>query len=152
MDFTKLVGELERYDVSLVAVTQQFNTTTSMGRLTLNILLSFAQFEREVTAERIQDKMAAARKKGKYVGGIPPLGYDVDRQNKRLVVNGDEAVLVRYVFRRFLQTEGAVDLVRELNQKGHLTKSWVTQKGTERPGNPRSSSPAAGRGAQRGRE
>ena len=136
MDFTRLVGELERHDVSLVAVTQQFNTTTSMGRLTLNILLSFAQFEREVTAERIQDKMAAARKKGKYVGGIPPLGYDVDRQNKRLVVNVDEAVLVRYVFRRFLQTEGAVELVRDLNQKGHLTKSWVTQKGTERPGKP----------------
>jgi site-specific DNA recombinase len=136
MDFTKLVGELERYDVSLVAVTQQFNTTTSMGRLTLNILLSFAQFEREVTAERIQDKMAAARKKGKYVGGIPPLGYDVDRPNKRLVVNVEEAVLVRYVFRRFLQTEGAVELVRDLNQKGHLTKSWVTQKGTERPGKP----------------
>jgi site-specific DNA recombinase len=136
LDFTKLVEELERHEVSLVAVTQQFNTTTSMGRLTLNILLSFAQYERELITERISDKMAAARKKGKYVGGIPAFGYDVDRVNKRLVVNQEEAVIVRYIFRRFLQVQGAVDLVSELSRKGYRTKAWVSKKGKERPGKP----------------
>ncbi len=134
LDFAKLVEELEQCQVSLVSVTQQFNTTTSMGRLTLNILLSFAQFEREVIAERIRDKMAATRKKGKYVGGIPPLGYDVDRFNKRLVVNAQEAVLVRQVFRRYLELGCAVKLVQELNASGHTTKAWTTQKGALQPG------------------
>ena len=134
LDFAKLVEELERHEVSLVAVTQQFNTTTSMGRLTLNVLLSFAQYEREVIAERIRDKMSASRKKGKYLGGIPPIGYDVDRLNKRLIVNAQEAVLVRHVFRRYLELGCAVKLVRELNEAGHLTKGWTTKKGKTQPG------------------
>ena len=103
MDFARLVGELEECEVSLVSVTQQFNTTTSMGRLTMNILLSFAQFEREVITERIRDKIAAEKRRGRWVGGVPPLGYDVDREHRRLVVNADEAAIVRYIFRRFLQ-------------------------------------------------
>ena len=136
LDFTKLIERLEQHDVSLVAVTQQFNTTTSMGMLTLNILLSFAQFEREVIAERIRDKMAAAKRRGKYVGGVPPLGYDVDREKKRLVVNPEEATLVRFIFGRFLQLRSALALVRELNEKGHTTKAWTTKKGVKRPGRP----------------
>jgi site-specific DNA recombinase len=136
IDFTKLIATLEAHDVSLVSVTQQFNTTTSMGRLTLNILLSFAQFEREVTAERIRDKMGAARRRGKYIGGIPPLGYDVDRDRKRLVVNPEEASLVHYIFRRFLQIGSTVALVRELNDRGHLTKTWTKKNGEVRPGKP----------------
>jgi site-specific DNA recombinase len=134
LDFAKLVEELERHKVSLVAVTQQFNTTTSMGRLTLNVLLSFAQFEREQVAERIRDKIAATRKKGKYIGGVPPLGYDVDRLAKRLVVSPGEALLVRQIFRRFLELGCAVKLIKELNDTGCRTKGWVTKKGTKRPG------------------
>jgi len=136
MDFTKLVEQLERHKVSLVAVTQQFNTTTSMGRLTLNILLSFAQFEREVCAERIRDKIAAEKRRGRYLGGVPPLGYDVDRERKLLLVNPEEAALVRLIFRRFLQLGSVVALIKELNEKGHTTKSWTTKKGKVRPGVP----------------
>jgi site-specific DNA recombinase len=136
LDFAKLVEELERHGVSLVAVTQQFNTTTSMGRLTLNVLLSFAQYEREVIAERIRDKMSASRKKGKYLGGVPPLGYDVDRVHKRLIVSAQEALLVRHVFRRYLELGCAVKLIRELNEAGHLTKGWTTKKGKTQPGKP----------------
>jgi site-specific DNA recombinase len=85
MDFARMVELFDRHQVSFVSVTQQFNTTTSMGRLTLNVLLSFAQFEREVTAERIRDKIAASKKKGMWMGGPPPLGYDVE--NRQLVIN-----------------------------------------------------------------
>ena len=91
-DFAKLVEVFDRRGVSFVSITQQFNTTTSMGRLTLNVLLSFAQFEREVTGERIRDKIAASKKKGMWMGGMPPLGYDV--QNRKLVVNDAEARIV----------------------------------------------------------
>ena len=134
LDFTKLVEVLEAQQVSLVAVTQQFNTTTSMGRLTLNILLSFAQFEREVIAERIRDKVGAARRRGKYIGGVPPYGYGVDREHKRLVVDPDEATLTRYIFRRYLQLASVANLARELNDRGHRTKSWTTRDGKVRPG------------------
>jgi len=96
-DFAKIVEVFERHSVSFVSVTQAFNTTTSMGRLTLNVLLSFAQFEREVTGERIRDKIAASKKKGMWMGGNPPLGYDV--KDRKLVVNGAEAETVRYIFR-----------------------------------------------------
>jgi len=136
LDFTKLIETLEAHNVSLVSVTQQFNTTTSMGRLTLNILLSFAQFEREVIAERIRDKVGAARRRGKYIGGIPPLGYSVDRDRKRLVVDDAEATLVRTIFRRYHQLGSVVALVRELNAKGVRTKSWTTRDGRVREGVP----------------
>ena len=134
MDFAKLVEVFDRHSVTFVSVTQQFNTTTSMGRLTLNILLSFAQFEREVTGERIRDKIAASRKKGMWMGGHPPLGYDV--VDRKLVVNREEAALVRHIFERFLHAGSATLLMNELNAAGHTTKSWTTRSGTMRPGRP----------------
>jgi site-specific DNA recombinase len=133
-DFAKLVDVFERHGVSFVSVTQHFCTTTSMGRLTLNILLSFAQFEREVIGERIRDKFAASRSRGKWMGGRPPLGYDV--RDRKLVVNPAEAELVRLIFRRFLDLGSALLLIRELNAQGHQTKSWMTQSGTFRKGRP----------------
>src|SRR5205814_3344265 len=96
-DFAKMVEVFDANGVSFVSVTQQFNTTSSMGRLTLNILLSFAQFEREVTGERIRDKIAASKKKGMWMGGQPSLGYDV--KDRKLIVNSTEAETVRYIFR-----------------------------------------------------
>ena len=101
MDFAKLVEVFDRNNVTFVSVTQSFNTTTSMGRLTLNILLSFAQFEREVIGERIRDKFAASRKKGMWMGGFVPLGYDV--KDRKLVVNEAEAETVRMIFERFIE-------------------------------------------------
>ncbi len=132
VDFTKLVEVFERHNVTFVSITQSFNTTTSMGRLTLNILLSFAQFEREVIGERIRDKFAASRKKGMWMGGTPPLGYDV--KNRKLVINDEEAALVRHIFERFLKVGSAILLVKELNAEGHRTKSWTTQSGRVREG------------------
>ncbi|HPQ70552.1 MAG TPA: recombinase family protein [bacterium] len=136
LDFTKIIETFERQGVTFVSVTQAFNTTTSMGRLTLNILLSFAQFEREIIGERIRDKIAAAKRKGKYTGGMPILGYDVDRPSKKLVVNPEEARLVRHIFKRFVQFGSATILSQELNAQGHTTKSWTTMKGITRPGQP----------------
>src|SRR5580658_1293040 len=100
-DFAKLVELFDRHDVSFVAVTQQFNTTTSMGRLTLNILLSFAQFEREVTGERIRDKIAASKRKGMWMGGVTPLGYLV--KHHKLIIDPAEAETVRLIYRRYLE-------------------------------------------------
>ena len=133
-DFAKLVEVFDRNNVSFVSVTQQFNTTTSMGRLTLNILLSFAQFEREVTGERIRDKIAASKAKGMWMGGTPPLGYDV--VDRKLLVNEREASLVQDIFRRYAEHGSAARLVRELDIEGHSTKSWVTQSGQHRAGRP----------------
>jgi site-specific DNA recombinase len=133
-DFAKLVDVFERNAVTFVSVTQSFCTTTSMGRLTLNILLSFAQFERELAGERIRDKFAASRAKGMWMGGSPPLGYDI--RDRKLVVNRAEAELVRLIFQRFLDLGSALLLIRELNAQGHRTKSWMTQAGTFREGRP----------------
>ena len=134
MDFAKLVEVFDGKGVTFVSVTQAFNTTTSMGRLTLNILLSFAQFEREVIGERIRDKFAASRKRGLWMGGVPPLGYDV--VERKLVVNEPETELVRHIFSRFLQVGSATLLIKELNAAGHRTKSWVTKDGKARHGQP----------------
>jgi DNA invertase Pin-like site-specific DNA recombinase len=136
LDFARLIEIFDRRHVSFVSITQQFNTTTSMGRLVLNILLSFAQFEREIIGERIRDKVAATKRKGKYTGGPPVLGYDVDRERKRLVVNPEEAELVRHIFVRFLDTGCTTDLVGELNAQGYATKSWTTKQGVTRAGKP----------------
>lgn len=133
-DFSKMVDVFERYAVSFVSVTQQFNTTTSMGRLMLNILLSFAQFEREVTGERIRDKIAASKRKGMWMGGIPPLGYDVE--NRRLVPNEPEAKLIRHIFQRFVELGSSTTLVKELQLDGAISKSWITQDGKTREGRP----------------
>ena len=120
MDFSKLVEVFDRNGVTFVSVTQSFNTTTSMGRLTLNILLSFAQFEREVIGERIRDKVAASRKRGIWMGGYVPLGYDV--QDRKLVVNDEEAAKVRMVFERFVEVGSATVLARELRNDGFRSK------------------------------
>ncbi len=120
MDFSKLIEVFDRNGVTFVSVTQSFNTTTSMGRLTLNILLSFAQFEREVTAERIRDKVKASRMKGIWMGGYVPLGYDV--RDRKLVVNADEAAKVRKVFERFVDVGSATVLARELRREGFRNK------------------------------
>jgi site-specific DNA recombinase len=112
MDFAKLVEVFDRNNVTFVSVTQSFNTTTSMGRLTLNILLSFAQFEREVIGERIRDKFAASRKKGMWMGGFVPLGYDV--KDRKLVVNDADAAVVKRIFEKFTKSGSVTDLVRTL--------------------------------------
>jgi DNA invertase Pin-like site-specific DNA recombinase len=120
MDFSKLVEVFDRNGVTFVSVTQSFNTTTSMGRLTLNILLSFAQFEREVTAERIRDKVKASRMKGMWMGGNIPLGYDV--RDRKLVINTEEAAKVGEIFTRFVEVGSATVLARELRGEGTLNK------------------------------
>jgi site-specific DNA recombinase len=120
MDFARLVEIFERNQVTFVSVTQSFNTTTSMGRLTLNILLSFAQFEREVIGERIRDKVAASRKRGMWMGGYVPLGYDV--RDRKLVVNENEAATVRMIFQRFAAIGSATMLAKALAAEGVLNK------------------------------
>jgi len=135
-DFIRLMERFEKHNVSFVSVTQRFDTKSSMGRLTLNVLLSFAQFEREIIGERIRDKVAAAKRKGKYTGGPPILGYDVDREARRLLVNAEEADLVRLIFRRFLVLRSTLKVAQELNSQGYRTKSWTTKKGTAREGKP----------------
>lgn len=119
MDFSKLVEVFDRNGVTFVSVTQSFNTTTSMGRLTLNILLSFAQFEREVTAERIRDKVKASRMKGIWMGGVPPYGYHV--KDRKLLVDQERAEHVRWIFSRFLEIGSATELARAVQDRGLLT-------------------------------
>jgi DNA invertase Pin-like site-specific DNA recombinase len=132
MDFSRLVEVFDKHQVMFVSVTQSFNTTTSMGRLTLNVLLSFAQFEREVIRERIRDKFAASRKRGIWMGGWAPLGYEV--RDRKLVVNEVDAKLVRSIFRRFLKTGSATTLARELiaenvrNKYGKLIDKGILYK------------------------
>ena len=120
MDFAKLVEVLDRNNVTFVSVTQSFNTTTSMGRLTLNILLSFAQFEREVIGERIRDKFAASRKRGMWMGGFVPMGYDL--KDRKLVINETEAGTVRMIFERFAKLGSASKLARALQEEDVLNK------------------------------
>ncbi len=120
MDFTKLVETFDRRNVTFASITQAFNTTTSMGRLTLNILLSFAQFEREISAERIRDKFAASKKKGMWMGGHPPLGYIV--QERKLVIHPTESETVRAIFHRFAEIGSATQLIQELAESGTAGK------------------------------
>jgi DNA invertase Pin-like site-specific DNA recombinase len=120
-DFSRLVELFEGHHVTFVSVTQSFNTTTSMGRLTLNILLSFAQFEREVIGERIRDKFAASRRKGMWMGGTVPLGYRVE--NRKLLIHEEEAATIRMIFERFLQTGSATVLARTLHAEGITSRS-----------------------------
>ena len=131
-DFAKLVELFDEQKVTFVSVTQAFNTTTSMGRLTLNILLSFAQFERELAGERVRDKIAASRQRGIWMGGMPPLGYDVSE--RKLIPNPAEAQIVREMFQRFAATPSMATLVRDMRARGVTSKSWTTSKGIERSG------------------
>ncbi|RVQ67537.1 recombinase family protein [Croceicoccus ponticola] len=131
-DFAKIVEVLDKAGASFVSITQSFNTTTSMGRLTLNMLLSFAQFEREVTGERIRDKIAASKRKGMWMGGPVPLGYSVE--NRKLVENETEAKLVRHIIQRYLAVGSVVALADELNRDGYRTKVQVRASGPHRGG------------------
>src|SRR5205807_5442711 len=133
-DFAKLVELFDAHGVSFVSVTQQFNTTTSMGRLTLNVLLSFAQFEREVTAERIRDKVAASKRKGLWVGGMVPLGYEL--KDGKLSIVEDEAEGVRMIFSRYLALGSVNRLVLELRERNVRTKIRKLSNGSTRGGVP----------------
>ena len=126
-DFAKLVEQFDSHGVAFVSVTQSFNTTTSMGRLTLNVLLSFAQFEREVTGERIRDKIAASKKKGLWVGGVVPLGYEV--KDRKLIANDEEAATVRLIFSRYLDLGSLSALQRDLRERGIVTRKRTLSSG-----------------------
>jgi site-specific DNA recombinase len=136
LDFARLMEVFEKKQVAFVSVTQQFNSASSMGRLVLNVLLSFAQFEREIIAERTRDKIAATRRKGKWSGGMPVLGYDVDRQTFKLVVNAEEAERVRAIFALYLEHQGLIPAVQELERRGWRNKRWQTRKGSFKGGAP----------------
>jgi len=133
-DFAKIVDIFDKHAVSFVSVTQQFNTTSSMGRLTLNILLSFAQFEREVTGERIRDKIAASKKKGMWMGGQPSLGYDV--RDRKLIVNSAEAETVRHIFRRYTELKSVRELKEDLDSAGIVSKVRTASDGSRYGGQP----------------
>src|SRR5450631_1505052 len=133
-DFAKLVELFDAHGVSFVSVTQQFNTTTSMGRLTLNVLLSFAQFEREVTSERIRDKIAASKRKGIWVGGTLPLGYEM--KDGKIAIVEEEAELVRSIFRRYLELGSVNELLRDLRERNIRTKTRLLSTGATRGGIP----------------
>jgi site-specific DNA recombinase len=129
LDFASIIGLLDKLNVSFVSVTQQFNTNTSLGRLTLNILLSFAQFEREIISERTRDKVFAARRKGKWTGGHPMLGYDLDLRGGKLLVNEAEAGIVLGIFRMFLKERTLLGTLYEVDRRGWKSKAWVTRTG-----------------------
>jgi site-specific DNA recombinase len=133
-DFAKMVEAMDRHGASFVSVTQQFNTTSSMGRLTLNVLLSFAQFEREITGERIRDKIAASKRRGMWMGGNVPLGYDV--RAHELIVNEGEAATVRTIFKRYLEVGRVAELRAVLAADGIASKIRVSLKGSTRGGLP----------------
>jgi site-specific DNA recombinase len=136
LDFAGIMQLFETHRVAFVSITQQFNSATSMGRLVLNVLLSFAQFEREIIAERTRDKIAATRRKGKWSGGRPLLGYDLDPRGQRLSVNAEEAEQVRAIFALFLEQESLPPVVRELERRGWTNKRWRTRSGRDSGGEP----------------
>ena len=133
-DFARMIELFDRHSVSFVSVTQQFNTTTSMGRLTLNVLLSFAQFEREVTAERIRDKIAASKKRGMWMGGVVPLGYDA--VDKKLVINTEEAATVRTLYQLYQAQRNVVRVEQEALRRGLRTKARAPNNGKRSGGAP----------------
>jgi site-specific DNA recombinase len=133
-DFTQMLDLFEKKNISFESVTQQFSTATAMGKLTLNILMSFSEFEREISRERTLDKIAASKRKGIWMGGTPPLGYDVGK--RRLVINETEAELIKHIFKRFTQINSVTQLSQELNEENYHTKKWTTAGGTPRGGKP----------------
>ncbi|MBN2676027.1 MAG: recombinase family protein, partial [Alphaproteobacteria bacterium] len=132
IDFHNMMKEFEQYNCNFVSITQSFDTSTSMGKLTLNMLLSFAQFEREVSSERIRDKLAASKAKGYWIGGSPPLGYNV--VEKQLKVNEGEKEEVRYIFEKYLEIKSIRKLADYLNDLGYTLKKWISKSGEERGG------------------
>lgn len=135
-DFAKIMDAFEKCGATFVSVTQQFNTTTSLGRLTLNILLSFAQFEREIISERTRDKQMAARRRGKWTGGHIPLGYDLDADGGRLIVNEAEAVRVRQIFEWYLEGRSVFGIAAKCEDLGWSSKQWTTREGRAHGGHP----------------
>lgn len=129
LDFAKIIEALNRRGAAFVSVTQQFNTSNSMGRLTLHILLSFAQFEREMIAERTRDKIAASKRRGKWCGGHPPMGYDLDPRGGKLVVNHEEAERVCEIFRLYIEKGSLLAVVDDLRRRGWTTKTWTSRNG-----------------------
>jgi site-specific DNA recombinase len=134
LDFARIMEVFDQHQVAFVSITQQFHSATSMGRLVLNMLLSFAQFERELIAERTRDKIAATRRKGKWVGGMPLLGYDIDPKGSKLRINDAEAARVRAIFALYLEYQALLPVVRELDRRGWRTKRWRTRNGHTRGG------------------
>lgn len=126
-DFQKIIELFDSYKVTFASVTQNFTTDDSVGRLMLNIMLSFAQYERELTGERIRDKFDASKKKGMWMGGNPPLGYDV--KDRKLIINEDEAKIIKALFNQFNETASVTETYRELNNSGFSTKTWISQSG-----------------------
>ena len=135
-DFAELQTEFDKYGVSFVSVTQEINTSTSSGRMMLNILMTFAQFEREVIAERIRDKLAASKKKGKYVGGILPLGYRADSKNMKMLVDPAEAAIVRQIYDEYLRTGSPKEVQRIMEERGVRGREWVSRRGVRHGGEP----------------
>lgn len=135
-DFFKIMEILDRHHVTFVSVTQQFNTTTSIGRLALNIVMSFAEFERETIADRTRDKMRAARRKGKWIGGYPILGYDIAPKGGAIIVNASEAERVREIFRLYLKLGSLIRVLEELERCNWRMKAWITREGIQRGGSP----------------
>ena len=133
LDFGQIVQIFDTHNCSFVSVTQSFNTSNSMGKLMLNVLLSFAQYERELTGERIRDKFESSSKKGIWMGGNIPLGYEVE--DRRLLVNEDEARIVRSIYQEFIKTGSILETARKMNQMGFTTKQWVSSKGNIHKGN-----------------
>jgi DNA invertase Pin-like site-specific DNA recombinase len=136
LDFARLMEIFERRQISLVSITQPLNTTSSLGRLTLNILLSFAEFERQMIADRTRDKMAAARRNGKWVGGTPVLGYDIAVGGGKLVVNPEEARRVQEIFALYLRHRSLAAVLDEMEARQWTTKRWTTRDGQEHAGRP----------------
>lgn len=134
MDFHNMMKEFDKYGCSFVSITQAFDTSTSMGKLTLNMLLSFAQFEREVSSERVRDKIRASKAKGLWTGGVPKLGYDI--KDKKLIINPVEAEQVRGIFEGYLQCSSLAELEKFAEVNGFKHKGWVTNKGEQRGGKP----------------
>ena len=135
LDFMKLAEMLEQHNVSFVSVTQDINTSTSAGRMMLNILMTFSEYERLVIGERIRDKVAGAKRRGKYCGGPPLLGYDLDGETKKLIINKSEAKTVKLAFESYARTGSSLKVAMELNEKGLRTKNWKSKKGKIHPGN-----------------
>ncbi|MBF0395736.1 MAG: recombinase family protein [Desulfobacterales bacterium] len=135
LDFTKLIEIFERNNVSFTSITKSFSTKNSIGRLTLNILLSFAEFERQIIQEKTRDKISASRKKGKWTGGMPILGYDVAPQGGKLIINNDEAAIVQSIFSLYLKHKSILSTLKDITNKGWTMKKWTTKKGIERGGN-----------------
>lgn len=127
LDFSKIIELLDEHKCSFVAVTQSFNTSNSMGRLMLNVLLSFAQYERELTSERIRDKFEASSKLGIWMGGVPPLGYNP--KDRKLEINEEEAKIVKTIYQSFIDTESVTETVRAMNKSGYTTKTWTSTSG-----------------------